>query len=99
MMRPQRTEIAGPVTDWLRRLNQAVVATFARRDRVDNLYAWSRVNAASFALLARDPGAMAHQSTVWQRSIAMIGLDGLLPHELERGQRALIYHQLPSQPC
>ncbi|UPY37478.1 alginate lyase family protein [Sediminicoccus sp. KRV36] len=78
---------------WLRRLSLATTADFARRGRVDNLYAWSAVNAASFLILAPDAQLAQHEQRAWERSLSAIREDGLIATEAERGQRTLVYHQ------
>lgn len=80
------------VVAWLQALNRDIMGEFARRDVVDNLYVWSGVNAASFALLNPDGEAIRYQQTVWQKGLAQIGSDGFLPSELRRKERALGYH-------
>jgi poly(beta-D-mannuronate) lyase len=81
-----------PLLPWLRVLNRAVIGAFDRRDRTDNLYIWSAVNAASYAVLSDDARARAFQDKVWGRGIAAIGPDGYIDSERRRAARALSYH-------
>jgi hypothetical protein len=52
------------VMAWLHQLNAAIMADFAKRNIVDNLYVWSAVDAASFALLSGDQAASQYQDRV-----------------------------------
>jgi poly(beta-D-mannuronate) lyase len=82
----------GPLLGWLGELNRIVIGRFESRDRVDNLYVWSGVAAASYALLSRDDGARRHADDVWKKGLAAIRPDGFVDSELRRGSRALLYH-------
>jgi hypothetical protein len=73
-------------------LNQAVIDTFDERDVTDNLYVWSAVNAASFAVVSEHALARAFQDKVWRRGIAAIRPDGYIDSELRRAAKALCYH-------
>jgi poly(beta-D-mannuronate) lyase len=81
------------ILGWLKDLNDAVMTYFEKGTNRANLYIWSGVAAASFALLGADPRATAYENSVWRGSIAEITADGFLPRELARAHRALIYHQ------
>jgi len=95
-----------PLLGWLGDLNRAVISFFENRNRlataahrpgpgwapVDNLYVWSGVNAASFAVLNGDRGAKRYEDAVWSGAIGAIRPDGYLESELRRGGRALHYH-------
>ena len=81
-----------PLLGWLGDLSHMVIERFGTRDRVDNLYVWSGVDAASYALLSGDNLARRHANDVWTRGIAAIRPDGYVDSELRRGSRALLYH-------
>ena len=81
-----------PLLSWLGGLDRAVIDGFGKRDRVDNLYAWSGVAAASFALLSGDHDAQKFENSVWNETTGAIRPDGFVDSELRRGSRALIYH-------
>jgi len=85
--------LGGTFVSWLKDLNDTVMTYFEKGTNRANLYTWSAVNAASFALLTGDPRAAAYEDRVWHDSISEITPDGFLPKELTRAQRALIYHQ------
>jgi poly(beta-D-mannuronate) lyase len=81
-----------PLRDWLGTLNREVIAGFAPLSRVGNLYIWSGVAAASYALLYKDEQSLRYESDVWKYGIASIRADGFVDRELQRGARALLYH-------
>jgi poly(beta-D-mannuronate) lyase len=95
-----------PIVGWLGDLNRAVTSYFEKRNRlaaaahrpgagwapVDNLYVWSGVNAASYAVLNADRGAKRYEDDVWHSAIEAIRPDGYLESELRRGGKALHYH-------
>jgi poly(beta-D-mannuronate) lyase len=81
-----------PLLDWLGNLNHTVIDRFAERGRVDNLYVWSGVSAASYALLKVDDPARRYEGAVWIRAVSAIRPDGFVDSELRRGARALSYH-------
>jgi poly(beta-D-mannuronate) lyase len=81
------------ILGWLKDLNDAVMTYFEKGTNRANLYMWSGVAAASFALLGADVRSTAYENSVWRGSIAEISADGFLPRELTRAHRALIYHQ------
>ena len=81
-----------PLLDWLGDLNHTVMERFGTRGRVDNLYVWSGVAAASYALLGGDGVSRSYANGVWRRGIAAIRPDGFVDSELGRGSRALLYH-------
>jgi poly(beta-D-mannuronate) lyase len=93
---------------WIGALVTKVMENYQHNPRPDirgNLFYWSGVDAALFALLAHHaaaPGAsdapayaeaLAYQDAVWREAIGDIQPDGTLVREMKRGQRALIYHQ------
>jgi poly(beta-D-mannuronate) lyase len=81
-----------PLVGWLGDLNRMVTARFRTRGRVDNLYVWSGVAAASYALLSGDGAARRYANDVWLDGVAAIRPDGFVDSELRRGSRALLYH-------
>lgn len=81
-----------PLLGWLGALNRIVIERFGTRDRVDNLYVWSGVAAASYALLGHDDVAGRYANDVWTKGVAAIRPDGFVDSELRRGNRALLYH-------
>lgn len=81
-----------PLLDWLGKLNHLVMERFGARGHVDNLFVWSGVAAASYALLGGDDPSRRYASDVWTRGISAIRPDGFVDSELRRGPRALLYH-------
>lgn len=81
-----------PLLDWLADLNHLVMQRFGTRGRVDNLFVWSGVAAASYALLSKDDMAARYENDVWTHGVAAIRGDGFVDSELHRGARALLYH-------
>jgi poly(beta-D-mannuronate) lyase len=81
-----------PLLGWLGNLNHTVIDRFAERGRVDNLYVWSGVAAASYALLKVDDPARRYEDAVWIRAVSVIRPDGFVDSELRRGSRTLSYH-------
>jgi poly(beta-D-mannuronate) lyase len=81
-----------PLLGWLGELNRAVMRDFGRRNRADNLNAWSGVTAASFAVLQGDREARSYADLAWRQGIGAIRPDGYIDTELARGGRALLYH-------
>jgi poly(beta-D-mannuronate) lyase len=95
-----------PLLGWLGEVNRDVTGYFEHRNQVstaahrpdagwapvDNLYVWSGVNAASYAVLHDDRDARRYEDKVWGGAIEAIGPDGYLESELRRGARALTYH-------
>jgi poly(beta-D-mannuronate) lyase len=81
------------VLSWLKDLNDAVITYFEKGTNRANLYTWSGVAEASFALLSGDRRAAVYEKEVWRDSITEITADGFLRGELTRAHRALIYHQ------
>jgi poly(beta-D-mannuronate) lyase len=95
-----------PMLGWLGELNREVVDYFQKRNRtsaaahrpdagwapVDNLYVWSGVDAASYAVLKGDRGAKGYEDEVWSKAIEAIRPDGYVESELRRGAKALHYH-------
>jgi len=95
-----------PLLGWLGDLNHEVIDYFDHRHQVataahrpdagwapvDNLYVWSGVNAASYAVLSADREAKRYEDKVWSQAIEAIGPEGYLESELRRGARALTYH-------
>jgi poly(beta-D-mannuronate) lyase len=85
--------LGNAVLGWLTDFDVAVITYFEKGTNRANLYTWSGVAAASFALFTGDRRATAYEDEVWRTSIAEITADGFLPKELTRAHRALIYHQ------
>jgi poly(beta-D-mannuronate) lyase len=84
----------GPdVVPWLGRLVTDNDRNWQKITLRGNLYFWAGATAASYALLAHDPQALAFQNEVWANAMSQIQKDGYLEAELARGARALIYHQ------
>jgi poly(beta-D-mannuronate) lyase len=95
-----------PLLGWLGQVNHAVIDYFAKRNKlaaathrpeagwapVDNLYVWSGVDAASFAVLDHDRVARQYEDEVWSAEIKAIRPDGYVESELRRAGRALSYH-------
>jgi poly(beta-D-mannuronate) lyase len=95
-----------PLLGWLGELNREVIDYFAHRHQlamnahrpdagwapVDNLYVWSGVNAASYAVLRADRDVKTYEDQVWGQAIEAIRPDGYVESELRRGARALHYH-------
>jgi poly(beta-D-mannuronate) lyase len=81
-----------PLLDWLGNLNRIVTGRFGAQSRVNNLYIWSGVAAASYALLSGDVASRRYENDVWRQGIAAIRADGFVDSELRRGERALLYH-------
>jgi poly(beta-D-mannuronate) lyase len=86
-------QLGAGVLQWIGSLNKAIMRDFDLRKRVDNLYAWSGVNAASYALINTSAIALDYQNTVWRHAIDQIDENGFVASELRRGPRALIYHE------
>ena len=80
-----------PALPWLEELNRAVIDDFGSRRR-NNLYVWSGVCAASYALLSGDCVARDYEACVWQHAVDAILADGHIESEMLRGTKALIYH-------
>jgi poly(beta-D-mannuronate) lyase len=85
--------VDAPILDWLKDLDDAVITYFERGTNRANLYTWSGVAAAGFALLSGDRRAIGYEDEVWRAGIGEITPEGFLPKELTRAHRALIYHQ------
>ena len=77
---------------WLAGLNDAVIGDFAKLESIGNLYVWSGVCAASFAMLSSDDMSCRYEDKVWQHSLEMVRCDGSVASEMGRGARALAYH-------
>jgi poly(beta-D-mannuronate) lyase len=85
--------VTDPMRLWLRGLVNSITDMYRENNLRNNLYAWSGVATASYALIAPYPRAIEYENKVWRDSIAEITADGFLPKELTRSHRALIYHQ------
>ena len=81
------------VIDWIGEVNARVMTDFGRRQAVDNLNAWSGVNAALASLITQDPASAAYAEDAWRAGIAQINEDGFLPTELKRAAKAMNYHE------
>jgi poly(beta-D-mannuronate) lyase len=81
-----------PLLGWLAELNDAVIGDFAKLENVGNLYVWSGVCAASFAVLGGDDISSRYESKVWRHSLQLIREDGYVASEMARGALALSYH-------
>jgi len=82
-----------PLLGWLGELNRGVSDDFEKRNRVDNLYIWSGVAAASYAVLNGNAVAQGYADKVWDQGIAAIRPDGYVDSELRRASRAMLYHE------
>lgn len=75
--------------------HQSLLALLKAYDDVkyrNNLYVWSGVAAAAGDLLDRDDYLRRYHEAVWEFAIGAIAGDGTVAKEMERGQRALVYH-------
>jgi poly(beta-D-mannuronate) lyase len=84
-----------PLLGWVGNVNHGVINFFATRDKpkqMNNIYVWSGVAAASYALLSGDSAARLYEDEVWNNVITMIRPDGYIDTELKRAGRALHYH-------
>jgi poly(beta-D-mannuronate) lyase len=81
-----------PALPWLEELNRGVMEDFEKHRDIGNLYVWSGVCAASYAVLNGDRVAKDYEDRVWQQSVGCILADGHVESEIHRGARALIYH-------
>jgi poly(beta-D-mannuronate) lyase len=87
------TPLDGATQAWLRQLTKKVASNFEGNPRrVNNLYVWSGVAAATGLLNSPDQQLESYQQRVWSRAISAIRPDGTVEAELHRGTRALMYH-------
>jgi poly(beta-D-mannuronate) lyase len=77
---------------WLVKLNGLVREDY-KNFLNNNIYFWSGAGSAAVALLAGDHRARSYQGAVWRQAMRAISDTGTLSAELDRGKRALIYHQ------
>ena len=91
-LRAARGSLEPSVKSWLRELGQASARDFTKRGLTDNLFVWSGVNSAIAWKLTGAPELKQSARQVLTRSTAQIGSDGLIPSELRRATRSLLYH-------
>lgn len=85
-------QLPAKVRAWRRGSLFALLKAYGDVKYRNNLYVWSGVAAASGDLLERDAGLRQYHDAVWRYAIDAIARDGTVAGEMERGQRALVYH-------
>jgi poly(beta-D-mannuronate) lyase len=85
--------VSAEVQHWLHDATANLIAIYTAGGPRNNLYVWSGAVAATANLVQRDRKFDQYASKVWRASTVKINSHGVIPAEMSRGQRALVYHQ------
>lgn len=80
------------LSDKVRAWRRQSLAVLLKAKSRSNLHVWSGVAAAAGDLLERNEDLRRYHDAVWKYAIDAIANDGTVAAEMERGQRALVYH-------
>lgn len=100
----QRQSVDEVVKGWFSRLAGEVVAVHTSRrmthgaDAETNLYYWAGMSVGCVGVALDNDAYWRFGSDAFERAMAHIGPDGVLPIELRRGKRAAMYHEFSAQP-
>lgn len=85
---------------WLKAVSVATLAYWQDKPRAkhNNHYYWTGVGVMATAVATGDSGLLAEARHIYDSGLAEIRDDGTLPLEMERGIRALHYHNFAAMP-